>query len=177
MAMDQEPELAAMAKVLSALEPLDDGTRARVVGWIVGKLEIGGVTNLKSPKTSGTHEEQEPGGEGSEGSDDAQSVFSTFAELCAAASPSTDAQKALVAGYWFQVVQGADTFASQECNEQLKHFGTPIGNVTRAFDNLKNTKPQLAIQIQKSGKSKQARKKFKLTHAGIEEVKSMLSRY
>lgn len=169
-AEDQEPELSAMAAVLAALSPLDEDARARVLSWIAGKLDIRNGRR-SDRQTNRPHDDDVPEDQNT----NFPGEYSSFAELCSAASPTTDSQKALVAGYWFQEVEGLDTFGSQECNDQLKHFGTPIGNVTRAFDGLKNTKPQLVMQVQKSGKSKQARKKFKLTHAGIEEVKRMIS--
>lgn len=169
--MEDDPELAAMSAVLAALKPLDDDAKGRVVDWVIGKLgiEAGAHAKGRSNKHSESNGdvENEIGQEGS--------AYSDFADLCSAASPGTDAQKALVAGYWFQVCQGQDNFGSQECNNQLKHFGIPVGNITRAFDNLKNSTPRLAMQVQKAGKTKQARKKYKLTYQGVEEVTRMLN--
>jgi DNA-binding PadR family transcriptional regulator len=50
-----------------------------------------------------------------------------------------------------------------------------VSNITRARDGLKARQPQLVIQVQKSGKSKQARKRYKVTSAGKTEVRRMLS--
>lgn len=169
-ANNQEPELVAMAAVLEALLPLDEDARARVINWIVGRL---GIKAARTTRLDSVRETDD--GDVSTDATSSNIEYSSFAELCSAASPATDAQKALVAGYWFQEVEGQENFGSQECNDQLKHFGTPIGNVTRAFDVLKNAKPQLVMQIQKAGKTQQARKKFKLTHAGVQEVKRLLS--
>lgn len=167
-----EPELAAMSTVLAALKPLGEDERSRVVEWVVGKLDIATL----SRKRAGPRDlEDDNHDDGDDELGEGVKEFSDFAELCSAASPSTDAQKALVAGFWFQVCQGQDTFGSAKCNSQLKHFGTPIGNITRAFDTLKNSTPRLAMQVQKGGKTKQARKKYKLTHQGIEEVKRMIN--
>jgi hypothetical protein len=165
-----DPELAAMSAVLAALNSLDNDARSRVINWVVGKLDVTTTTRTKA-RSSGA-------GESAKGDDDeamqGETEYSDFPTLCTSASPGTDAQKALVAGYWFQVCQGQENFGSQDCNNQLKHFGIAVGNITRAFESLKNSTPRLVMQVQKSGKTKQARKKYKLTHQGIEEVKRML---
>jgi hypothetical protein len=91
------------------------------------------------------------------------------------AAPKTDADKALVGGYWLQICRGNADFPSQDVNNLLKDQGHAIGNVTRAFDNLRECRPTLVHQLEKGGKTKQARKKLKLTQEGIKRVKSMLS--
>ncbi len=168
-----DPEIDAMQKVLGVLAPLEQETQVRILNWIAKKLNI--KTDIITEKcTGGTG----GGGKGEEGSKrqegDGDSTYNDFAELCTEASPDTDVEKALVAGYWFQVCKGQENFTSQECNDALKDFGTPVANITRAFDGLKAQKPALAMQLQKSGANKQGRKKMKLTHKGVDKVKSMI---
>ena len=81
-----------------------------------------------------------------------------IAELYAAAAPESEFDKALVAGYWFQFVDGRPEFGSQEINSALKNLGHPIKNITSAFDSLKSRKPASVMQVKKSGSSRQARK-------------------
>ena len=81
---------------------------------------------------------------------------------------------ALVGAYWLQVCQGRDSFASQEVNDLLKHQGKPVANITSAFNKLREGKTRLVHQLQKSGKSKQARKTMKVTLEGIRRVEKML---
>lgn len=83
--------------------------------------------------------------------------------------------KALVGGYWLQICEGAEAFASQAINDNLKNLGEGVGNVTQALDGLKNAKPALILQIKKSGKSKQSRKTYKLTHAGVKTVEDWIA--
>jgi hypothetical protein len=170
----KDPELDAMTTTLGVIKELEPAAQERVVKWIISKLGINVSIGQerKKPLLQGkaTNDTEDENLEAEEG----VGTYSSFAELCSAASVNTDAEKAVVAGYWFQICKNQEVFTSQECNEALKHFGTPIKNVTRAFEYLKDAKPQLAMQMEKSGKSMQARKKFKLTHAGIQKVKGML---
>lgn len=98
-----------------------------------------------------------------------------MAELDDAAAPKSNADTALIAGYWLQVCQGAETFDGFSANRELKHLGKGIANITHALESLKNQKPSLALQLRKSGKSQQARKTFKLTVAGIKAVEAMIN--
>jgi hypothetical protein len=81
--------------------------------------------------------------------------YSDLADLFAAASPSTEAHQALVAAYWMQFMESAESVDSQAVNTKLKHIGYGIGNITRAFENLKKTKPQLVVQMRKGGQTQQ----------------------
>jgi len=101
--------------------------------------------------------------------------FSTAAELYHAAGPDTDVERALVIGFWFQECLGQSDFDSFQVNNELKHLGYPVANITRAFDGLQARKPVLAMQTRKSGSSKQARKKYKLTHQGTVSVDKMIA--
>ena len=177
-AADPLEELSAMKALHEALLPLSPEGRGRVIAWVVGALEVpmsGKVGNTVRGNTNRSTDSNE-------GADDAPSAegarrqgsFTEFADLLGDAQPQTDADKALVGGYWFQVVAGAEDFTSQAVNDKLKDTGEAVGNITRAMDKLKSSKPQFVRQLLKSGKSQQARKKFKLTTAGIQAVERML---
>jgi hypothetical protein len=99
-----------------------------------------------------------------------------FATLFADASPTTDRDRALVAGYWFQVIRGEADLDGQTLNRELKNLGHGVGNITKAMTNLMNQDPQLVIQTRKSGGSAQARKKYRLTRAGITQVEGILAK-
>ena len=170
---DEEPELTAMSNILAALKPLEEDAQVRVVQWVVGKLGIASV-RAAAPKPTTQSEVTEQEIEGALAKGDAPE-FSDFADLCSAASPTSGPESALVAGYWFQICEGRESFGSQECNAELKHFGSPVGNITRAFDALIQQNPRLAMQVRKGGNTRQARKKYRLTHHGIEAVKRMLN--
>ncbi|PRH86769.1 hypothetical protein C5L14_15820 [Labrys okinawensis] len=169
-----DPELQAMQTLLSALEPLAADARERVITWVIGRYDM---PPMRSRKTG--HKDE------NEGSDDGSVQqqftpangtvsFNSLAQLFAAADPQTNGQKALVVGYWLKKSEGIDDFESQSINTELKHLGHGVSNITAALEELKSTKPALAIQLRKSGTSRQARKKFRITHEGLKAVDTMI---
>ena len=71
-------------------------------------------------------------------------------------------------------LQQAD-FDSFRLNKELQHLGHQLPNVTYALTELGKRKPALAMQVRKSGKSAQARKRYRLTDAGIKSVEEMMN--
>jgi hypothetical protein len=168
-----DAEFSAMQTLYSALEPLDNDARIRVVDYIAARLKIA----VKSPeRPSGAGVIASNGGDGAAIEEEERTApkYKDFADLYAAARPKNQADKALVAGYWLQVCQGAENFDGFSANRELRHLGERVGNITNAVDNLKDQKPELALQLKKSGKSQQARKVYKLTVAGIKAVEAMI---
>lgn len=164
-------ELEAMAAVAKALSDLDGEATGRVLRWAAERF---GNVALPQPVT-------EPAG----GSSDAVAAdpptqpdlrFGSFAEMHGAAIPETDAEHVLVAAYWAQFVEGAPDFGAQGINAALRDLGCRVSNITNAFTSLISQRPQLAVQLRKSGSSKQARKTYKLTTAGKAAVEAMLGR-
>jgi hypothetical protein len=100
--------------------------------------------------------------------------WARVADIYAVANPSSDGEKVLVVGYWFHTARGDGELDSQAINTELKNLGYPITNVTRAVTSLAKSVPRLVVQTKKSGSTKQARKKFKLTVEGIKRVEHML---
>lgn len=98
-----------------------------------------------------------------------------FATLFDATQPHTDAERALIAAYWVQIALGVEEFDSQKINTELKNLGHPIANITGALANLSARRPSLVLQTRKIGHARQARKRFKLTNAGIRRVQDMIS--
>ncbi len=160
----EDPELNAMQSILKTLNDLEENSRSRVLAWVADRLEI------QSPQMGSISQTDQNGSSADQDEQD----FKTFADLYNCASPITNPDKALVAGYWLQKCQGYEEFPSQLANKDLQNLGHALINVTDAFNKLKNKKPALAIQVKKSGKSQQARKQYKLTQAGIDAVNGML---
>jgi len=97
------------------------------------------------------------------------------ADLFAAAAAQTDADRALVVGYWLQIITSQPDFDSFTVNRDLKNLGHGVANITSAFDTLIERKPQHVIQTRKSGSAKQARKRYKLTEEGKKAVQRMVA--
>ena len=101
--------------------------------------------------------------------------FGDIADFYHACAPASDAEKALVVSSWFQVGESLDGIDTLKVNSALKHLGYGIGNATRAFDQLTSQRPALLIQLRKAGTTRQARKTFRVTDAGLKRVNQMLA--
>jgi len=161
---DALAELEAMKKVAEAIDKLEAEARARVLGWAIDHYSVG-AAKAKSIVNPGEVVTTESA---------LQQGYNSIGELFADAQPGSDAEKALVAGYWLQIEAGNADFGTQDVNSELKHLGYGVGNITRAFDTLKMTRPQQVIQLRKAGTSKQARRTFKVTEAGRKVVEAMI---
>jgi hypothetical protein len=164
-------ELEAMAKLAEVLEPLSPEARARVVTWVTEALDIAVPRSIKAP--DGTNVGAGAGIASAPPSVD--SSFKAFAELFHAADPRGEKEKALLAGYWIQRSTGVDQFNAQQINAELKHIGYGVANITDALSQLIVERPNLVIQLAKSGSSRQARKTYKVTDAGNRRVHEMLN--
>jgi hypothetical protein len=158
-------ELEAMKMVNGALSGLEPEAQARVLRWAGDKFKVKVVTNkpgtVQGDFSASTTEPQE---------------FADLPSLFSAASPSTESECALVVGYWHQIVGNQPDFDAQQINSELKNLGRGVGNITRAFEACMGATPQLVIQTRKSGTSRQARKRYKLTNAGLMRVNEIIAR-
>lgn len=168
-----------MQAVFSALSPLDEGARQRVVDYVSSRLGLSATVARKSSSgkqgviaDEGYDEDEQELSAQVGGSPRA---FEHFAEVFDAVDPQTDRDRALVAAYWLQSSTDASSVDGFSINKELKHLGHGLGNVTRAIDGLKATKPALMIQLKKSGKSQQARKEYKVTAAGVKYIEGILN--
>jgi len=159
-------EVGAMGAVEMALEPLSPEEQGRVLRWAAERFGItlpgAAATRQDGKVVRKEHSASEP---------DPTDVGTFYSQ----AAPETQTQRALVVAYWVQEVDGKGEFDSQTVNTHLKNLGHGVSNITRAFDELKKQKPQPIIQTEKAGKSKQARKRYRVTAVGKAEVKRMLA--
>ena len=161
-------ELGAMERIAAVLDEFEDGeaeARARVIQWVAGRY--GGPSTDKTLREGILAAPHAP----QPGEDDG---IQDLADLFDAAGPQTDADRALVVGYWLMESEGKSEFTSREVNSQLKNFGYPVANITSVFTRLMKRKPALAMQTAKTGTSRQARKRYKLTRAGHDAVDRQL---
>lgn len=166
--MADDPELKAMRDVVDALEPLEESTRARVLEWAMRRFDIQ-RTGRRGSSHVPAHQVSERELESS-GSEEAVE----FVDLFDRSQPGAEAERALVGGYWFQIIRGKGEFQAQEVNNALKDVGHGVSNITVGFNNLQRRTPALVRQVAKSGRTKQARKRYKLTSAGVARVQAML---
>jgi hypothetical protein len=161
-------ELEAMQAVHAALIELDDAARGRVLAWAASKFEL--QTPLKKIMGGSGHNAA------TDEVDGTSSQYADMGDLIDAAQPSDGPERAVVVAYWFQQVEGREGWGGGDVNNALKNLGHPLANVTKTLTSLGGRKPPLVMQVRKSGRSAQARKTYKLTAAGIREVRQMLTR-
>lgn len=164
--MTEDPEIKAMGEVRDALEDLGEDARQRVLRWASERYDVslgGGGRSTDEPMT------------GAEEYVSQEQSFDTFADFFHAAQPETEADKVLLAGYWFHEMEGKEELTSRVLNRKLKELGYKVSNITREVRRLMDKKPALVVQLRKKGSSKQAHKVYKLSHAGKKYVEQMFS--
>lgn len=162
-----EIELKTMEAIVEALRPIasDGAVVARVLNWAMARYSV----EVAPPQRGGG-----PDSNGGPDKETGHTRYTSFDELFDAANPGGAPEKALVAGYWFQVVKGLESFDSFQPSRELKNHGHQSSNITRDLGNLIERQPRLVIQVEKHGSTRQGRKKYKLTREGIKRVEQML---
>lgn len=176
---DADAEFQAMQNVYVALNALDADARERVLEYVSSRLGLTARSRpaaAPTPANGSSDRSDEGGAEEADAATTAAapSDYGSFAELYDAGRPKGQSEKALLAAYWLQICQGADSFDGFSVNRELKHLGEGVANITSALDTLKVQKPALVLQLKKAGKSRQARKTYKVTVAGVKAVEAML---
>lgn len=159
--MTQDKELEALTSIQETLQGVDEEARKRILAYLVGRHGVAGAVQGRGALRGDVIEQG--------------LKFVDVAELYHAAEPQTESQKALVGGYWFQVCEKQGGFDGQTVNTALKHLGEGVSNITAAMSALADRKPALAMQVKKKGTTRQARKQYRLTTAGIEAVERMVA--
>lgn len=157
-----DPEIDAMTAVSTAIEKLDPAAQRRVLAWASERFVPGAGFRAPAGPAAASRETANP------------AAFEEFVDLFHAANPRTDGERALVAGYWFQQVQGNNQLRAQDLNTALKSLGHGLSNITDALRSSEQHKPAYVRQTTKSGRTQQARKTYKLTLEGIARVEKLV---
>lgn len=176
MADDTDLEVEAMGTTSKALGGLDEAAQARVIRWLAERYGI--VLSATKPRRAGDSnlKDREEDDADDDVDLDGKDGFDHFAELYDASGASTHGDGMLVAAYWVQVLRGQDSFASLELNKLLKDLGHGVTGTSKVMTVLIGKKPAaLILQLKKAGKTKQARKTYKLTDAGRKAVEQMIA--
>jgi hypothetical protein len=167
-------DLKALEAILRTLEPLQDEERTRVLRWAIEKLGIEAKVSLRSPLRRDLKSHHPVATAFPEHTDGFQSI----GEFVAAANPRTDVDRVLCAALYLQDLAGDEAgraLTGKQINDELKHLGHGVKNITDCINTLKSRKPQHMIQIKKSGKSRQAWKEYRVTTAGHDYVFRLIS--
>ena len=161
-------EIKAMAAIAEALDAFEEGEAAavsRILQWATSRYGGDVTGQLAVAPTPGDTRTSKAL---------SANTFDDIADLFHVASPGTAPERALVVGYWVTVYEVQAEFTAQIVNSKLKDLGYGVANITDAFTTLMRRKPSLVMQTAKQGKSRQARKRYKLTRAGLDEVERLI---
>lgn len=160
-------DVAVLLQVHQAFESIkDDAAYERVLQFLANKrglrvVRAGGSVGARGDEVLPERDEEE-----AESTD--------FPSLFNDARPQTDADKALVAGYYLQAINGQQDFDSASLHDMLRDLGHFMSNISRAMSALMATTPNLVMQTGRVGKGHHVRKRYRLTLAGIKRVTTML---
>jgi len=158
-----DAELNALSTISSLLADLPEHSQSRIVAWISSRYGTRGTSVLLSKPGDAAQPAESP------------RQFPDVATLFVAAKPTTGPEKALTIAFWLQECLRHEEWEGFAVNSELKHLGHGVKNITDALKALIEQRPQLAVQLRKSGKTKQARKRYKLTAEGIRKVRQIVS--
>jgi hypothetical protein len=167
-------EIGAMSAIDTAMTELDRDEARRVLTWAVDKFAPDGISIGGSQKKIDREESEDSSTREDGQTDTSPNEYQRISDLMDAASPSSIVEWVLVGSYWYQVVQGHENFSGQTVNSDLKDLGHGSKNITDSYNSLIRRKPPLVRQVEKTGRSKQARKKYRLTNEGIRNVERMI---
>lgn len=172
----KDPEVEAMGTVSTVFADLQEEARRRVILWAADRYSI--TLNAAPSKRAAS---ENGGGEVTSNEDqsgdidhDTDRVWADFAALYYASGATTQREGMLVAAYWVGVIQKENGFTSFDLNKLLKELGHKATDVSKIMDKLCSAKPALILQVRKSGKTRQARKLYRLTREGENAVKQMI---
>ena len=157
-----QAELEAMKVIVDTLRPLTPESIKKVLRFVNDTYPSKGTVQATFEKLASVDAQEN------------QSTLTEFHELFDAARPETGAERALVAGYWLQVIQANEEWDSFMVNKELKNLGWPASNITRDLDNLVKRIPRW-VHHRKEGTSQQGRKTYTLTTEGKRAVQRMLA--
>lgn len=170
-----DKELKVMQEVVGLLEKLDENQKRRVVRWFsdrfgdccsrnefrIGSEFISG--SLLGSETSSERRGVQVGGRNMHSGSDLLSQLQDK-------DVKTEGDKVMVVMKWLvgrlrsdgtsELRRAEEGFTAYEVNQELKKVGMKVGNITSAFKEL--IKKGLVVQVDKKGRFKQGRKRYKL---------------
>lgn len=172
-------ELEALTKIELLLENLSEEEIIRILKWITDKY-LQGPNTGKSQATSNalfiTNTTSNFEQITAQSTPAITEKFPTLANLLSVSHHKTEADRLLLAAYWYTNGSTDTPFHSNNLTSELRNTGYHIKKVSNPIDSLKNRKPQYIIQTGKNSKTKgkNGRITYKITAAGIKYAKGLI---
>ena len=159
MNASQDPELAAIATVVAALEPLDNDSKKRVITYAVDRFRLSvatkGTDRILGPDRRTPTDDQD---------------YSDFADFFHAVDAYTEPEQLLVSAYWLDR-NGTGEFRAGDLSAPLSDLGHATTRVSHSMEALRLTRPSFLNQVSKSGRNKV----WRISDAGRKLVDSWLA--
>lgn len=98
----------------------------------------------------------------------------TLGDLLTLWRPSKASERALLGAYYVARYTDDKYVTSHAVNAALKEYDLQVANITRAIETCLNSTPALMAQVEKRGTTRQARKLYRITSAGVSVVEERL---
>jgi hypothetical protein len=181
--MGHDPEIVAMNKVLDSLQNLDNGSRKRVIHWLIDRFRLaGGKTphQLTPPAKVNKKTETKSIVKQKLGKP-AQSLkrkeikhYDTVLDLFSESKVKKSISKILLMAAYLQERHHFKEITTYDINFRLKRIRHEVTNISSIINGILKKKPQLLAEIKKEGQGKHARRKFRVTDEGLKVAKSYL---
>lgn len=173
--MSEDPEIVALNAAYEALKHLDQDAIERSLNWLATRMGVSLAAKARSSANPAvpvaeplaksvpltTEPETEPGDIGR---------FETSAEFLTKIQEPNDAERVLAVAAYLQTQEPEAELTGFRINKELKHIGHGLVNITKTIGVWIEQKPQLMIQVRKSGTTRQAKKVYKVTDEGFKWV-------
>lgn len=162
---DEGAVISAITKAFARVD--DQAARTRILQWAVAAYGDGTRIGGKEGRSASEQQGDRSGGRDAVASSD-------LGELIEQADPQDTDDRVLLVCFWLQENESPEGFGAQPVNDKMKDMGHRVSNITDKLGQLIAKKPAWIRQMSKSGKNRQARKKYKVTDAGRKRVQALL---
>lgn len=181
------PELAVMQNLAEAVACLTPAEKRRVASWLSEYVQLDEQPSVpavvqETVDVAGPEESADAATDAEdidatevEVSEPVSTSYESFADLYDDVAPKTGTQKAVTAGYWFEVKEGKQSWKASEVNKLLKSIDVKVSSISIVLTNAVKAKKPLIAQLERLGDSERSRKTFCLKESGIEYVESRIA--
>ncbi len=186
--MELDPEISAMNDVLDALKTLDNAQRKRIVDWITARFKLKGAGAFQVPVVEQStaaaetappvepmpvvKKTRKPRAKKTDEKDITN--YETVLDLFSESNVKKVSHKILLMAAYLQEKLKFEEISSFDINSRLKRIKHGVTNISSSINGLLKKSPKVFDVIEKPGEGKTTRRKFRVTEAGLKQVRSFL---
>lgn len=176
--MIDDPEIKALNDCYAALKGIEPDAVERTLAWLTKKFAVKHTSSVAAAPDKPivpAEDTAAAGDSGLAGNGGDILAFPTPGEFLAALNLTDDNERALAVAAYLQKKEPDGELSGFVINKELRHAGHGMKNITRAIQVWVDSRPQLMIQLRKSGTTRQAKKNYKVTGEGFKWVAAKLA--